>query len=517
MNWPQNTRRPQSLAQTPALRVALVASFVVALTVLVRSAFGQIVGEDEAYYVLVAHQWNLGTPPYVGAFDVKPPGSFALVALAEQAFGETIFAIKALEAAAVAATALALLHIGRRLFPPMVGPIAAVFWIVASLDLGGVQFPVELLASAFVSVGVAVGLTGRSIVRMAIAGVLVGAAATVKQPAVLECAPLVFVALTGAPGKRVASLVALAFGLGVAPLGFFLFYLADGHAGALIADAVLGALVRTKGDGITWGQAVLHIAPVIAPALPLPILALPLWVERDRLRAEPWFAALRPLVIWLAAAFVGVFAVRAMYDHYYITLTPALCLLAALSANQVTPRLVPARWARPAQLALCLAFVAYFLAWPAALLKTGKDEVAADREAAQALRTLGQRPEGRTLVMERHLAIYVFARAEPTTPIFHPMQVFCPFPLPDARDPVALAFAPKPAFVVIANPGLLMACDIRARRREIYAALVQDYCPVWRGHTFRDGAMEDWLTIYRRRDQPGAPCRADSGPSYLAW
>jgi hypothetical protein len=160
--------------------------------------------------------------------------------------------------------------------------------------------------------------------------------------------------------------------------------------------------------------------------------------------------------------------------------------------------------------------VAYFLAWPAALLKTGRDEVAADQEAAQALRALGERPEDRTLVLERHLAVYVFAQAEPATPIFHPMQVFCPFPLPDARDPVALAFAPKPSLVVIANPGLLMQCDIRARRLEVNAVLAQDYCPVWRGHSFRRGALEDWLTIYRRRDQGGAPCRPDSGPTYLA-
>jgi len=65
----------------------LVFLAVVAWTALVYLPFYGLDGPDDAFYVEAAHLWTKGAPPYVGAFDVKAPGFFAVLAAAQLAFG----------------------------------------------------------------------------------------------------------------------------------------------------------------------------------------------------------------------------------------------------------------------------------------------------------------------------------------------------------------------------------------------------------------------------------------------
>ncbi|MBR7518483.1 hypothetical protein KC217_22705, partial [Mycobacterium tuberculosis] len=58
-------------------------------------AFGAS-GEDEAFVVVVGENWLHGLQPYQHAFDVKPPGLFALAALGAALFGPTVASIKIL-------------------------------------------------------------------------------------------------------------------------------------------------------------------------------------------------------------------------------------------------------------------------------------------------------------------------------------------------------------------------------------------------------------------------------------
>ena len=52
--------------------------------------------------------------PYVGAFDIKPPGLFALVAVAESLLGPTLDTLRAVAIFCDAVTATNLLFLGRR-------------------------------------------------------------------------------------------------------------------------------------------------------------------------------------------------------------------------------------------------------------------------------------------------------------------------------------------------------------------------------------------------------------------
>ena len=83
-------------------------------TALVRLPLWRMDGLDDAFYVEVARLWAHGLPPYLTVYDVKPPGFFALLALAETALGPTLDALRALAVVCDAATAVALLMLGRR-------------------------------------------------------------------------------------------------------------------------------------------------------------------------------------------------------------------------------------------------------------------------------------------------------------------------------------------------------------------------------------------------------------------
>jgi len=82
-------------------------------------------GMDESFYVEVAHLWTRGMLPYVGAFDVKPPGYFALLALAQTVFGPTLESLRLVTILGDATTAASLYFIGRRMGSNALGLFAA--------------------------------------------------------------------------------------------------------------------------------------------------------------------------------------------------------------------------------------------------------------------------------------------------------------------------------------------------------------------------------------------------------
>ncbi len=493
----------------------LAALALAALTLAVRWPFHDVVGEDESFFLVIAHQWRLGLAPYVGAFDVKPPGLFAMVAVAEALFGSGVVAIKALECAAVAATAITLYLFGRRFLTPTAGFLGGVLYVAASLDLSGVELSAELLASAFVAPAMLIGLSALRARRPAvlvIAGALIGAAVCVKQPAAFEGLVLMVATLEASKGARIRTSLALLAGMAIAPVGFLLFYALTGHVGALLDDAVLGAVGRMKGDNLSWADAVLRMAPMLKPVMPLVIGALLLWVERGRVRSKPFYPALIFLARWTAGALAGVLAVKAMYDHYYLTLLAPLSLLTGVFIDQVAAQIGPQRLRALSRAGLVAGALAFLLRQPLPLLGPAEGEVAAEEQVSSQLRALGARPEDHILVLGRHLAVYLFAAAEPPTGVFHPMQLLCPFPQLNGRDALSEAFAHRPNFVILPDPATRMLCELPQRRREIAAALASDYCAVGRSASFVSNGAPDRITIYGRRDRLGRACRPDIPP-----
>ena len=89
----------------------------------------RIEGLDDAFYSEAAHLWTQGSPPYVGVFDIKPPGYFALLALAQMAFGPTLATLHGLSLVCDFLTAATILFIGRGLGAPRAGFAAAAMFL----------------------------------------------------------------------------------------------------------------------------------------------------------------------------------------------------------------------------------------------------------------------------------------------------------------------------------------------------------------------------------------------------
>ena len=122
---PELASPPRRFAVSPALAWAGIVLAALAWTALVRLPLWRMDGLDDAFYVEVARLWTRGLPPYLTVYDVKPPGFFALLAVAETALGPTLDALRALAVVCDAATAVALLMLGRRFGAPAVGVAAA--------------------------------------------------------------------------------------------------------------------------------------------------------------------------------------------------------------------------------------------------------------------------------------------------------------------------------------------------------------------------------------------------------
>jgi len=263
----QAARPSRCVAQSGTLRrPAAIMAGLTACAVLVRLPFLSDAGSDECFYLVVARQWLEGMPPYANAFDVKPPLLFALLAVAEALFGPTLLAAKALIIATVSATACALYLFGRRFLGELSGVAAALFYIVASLTLGGTFSPAELIMAPFTAFGMLAGFAAITRLRppmllVALAGVLLGAAACVKQTVIFEALPLAaFLVFQRPPGDGLKALTSLAAGCLVVPAGFALLFFAEGHFGALFKDVVLSAAGRMDTGYVPWSEAVTRFA-----------------------------------------------------------------------------------------------------------------------------------------------------------------------------------------------------------------------------------------------------------------
>jgi len=292
-----------------------------ACVVLVRLPFLFNTGVDEAFYLVVGRQWLEGRPPYAYSFDVKPPLLFALMAAAEAAFGPSLLAAKALVMASVSATAYALFLFGRRFLSERAGVTAALFYILSSLSLGGVFSPAELILAPFAAFGMLLGFSAvlarrrPSIWPLFAAGFCLGAAASVKQTAIFEAAPLAAFLFFGRPLKDgFKAIVFLAAGFAIVPVGFALYFLADGHFGAFFADAVIAAAGRVSVPPVSLSATAGGLFIGLMLMLPIIILAAAACVFPGGLKNStlPFLAA------WTAGTLAGVLATRAALVIYFL-------------------------------------------------------------------------------------------------------------------------------------------------------------------------------------------------------
>jgi hypothetical protein len=472
---PQLASPPRRFAVSPALAWAGVVFAALAWTALVRLPLWRMDGLDDAFYVEVARLWMRGLPPYLTVYDVKPPGFFALLAVTEAALGPTLDALRALAVVGDAATAVALLMLGRRIGAPAVGVAAALVYPLLSelVTANDAYCPLAALTTfAFVA-----ALSRRPpIERALVAGLLIGAAGAVKQTAGFEALALIAV-LAGAPegeGRRLRVAAAFLVAAAVAPLAFLAYFAAEGGAGALVADAFVGALTRpaSASEGLTFLDGLGRFFLLQKSDMVLFALVCLALLRRRALAAALPEAPLGALVLWFAAAAAGVVVQRSIAVTYLgPTLAPGL-LIAGLGLTRAAPELARMpEWARLA--ALTVVSVAIALVHPGNDL-SARFEGAALAETAAAIRAAGWTPGDRLYVVNRGLWLYGALDAQPPTRFLYPGHTLCDF---KDRGPglVAEILAARPRFVVVADRRIHYVCEQADRWRAVDGALSTAY------------------------------------------
>ncbi len=484
----------------------------------VRAPFLSSAGVDEAFYLVVARQWLDGTPPYAGAFDVKPPLLFALMAFAEIIFGPALFAAKALAMAAVATTSCGLYLFGRRFlvqpagsshthcckrsselptvsctrvdkllvrlirgksfprqqqrgqdFPrgalgDLSGVAAAFFYVVSSVSLGGALSPAELIMAPFTVFGMLAGFLAAQAARprilpLLVAGFLFGAAACVKQTALFEALPLMAYLLFGRSlAKGLRALAQFAAGFCMIPAAFALYFYAHGHLDALVADAVVSAVVRAGAYHVPWSDAFVRFSIEIALVLPLALMAAAMVFRRSAFSEDGIHRAIVFLAAWAAGAFAAVLATRAMCDFYMLAALPSLCLLSGGYFEHGMKRL---RWPMVpvGRAAAALSVVLFFAGVVRAISPIAGDGEGAAKAAAAAMKSAGLSANDRIFAADRDLIVYLTANANPPGPVFHPIQILCDVASVEAASALGRALDSRPAFIVVSEPRVELDCE----------------------------------------------------------
>jgi hypothetical protein len=485
-----------AISRTRALPLPAVV-FVLALlwTLACRLPFYRFENGDDAVFVEIADLWRRGVLPYVGVFDVKPPGLFAAIGLSELVFGPTMVAIKALGILGDATTATSLFLLARRFDSPKVGVFAAALF--APLNLVVVTYDASGPLTALTSLAFLAALSDLSpLRRAALAGLAVGAAATIKQTAAFEALALLCLLVGETPRARTALVFLAAASL--APLAFLLYFAASGAAGPLIADTVLAALNRPGSDmeGVTFANGLLRFIPVQKPILPLIALCLLAALRAPALQAAAPKLALRALFAWLLAAYASLLLQHSLYFPYLApALAPAL-LIAGFCADSGVKEL--ARWPATARLALAAAatLTCALVVMGHEFLHCLKQDFPALDAAASAIRASGPRPSDTLYVVDRGAWLNNMTGLAPPTRFVFAFHAICPF-VGGGADPLSENLNAHPRYMVVSDRRLGAYCERPESWARIDAALAHDYRPL--AHV---SGTHDSYDVYERGAAP---------------
>ncbi len=469
----------------PARRSARLGGFVLALLLawvaLWKASARGLWGPDDAYFLETSHLWLAGAPPYAHAFDVKPPGFYALLAGFEAVFGPSLMTLTLLSGACEAATGFCLWRIGVRLGAPVAGLFAAFVYPLLSHGLaanGG--YPPLALATA--AAYLAAFSPGRPWARAIPAGLAMGCAATIKQTAVFEALPL-FWLLAGQ--RRAFALAAAA-----PPLAFAVYFAARGAFAPFFADVVALAIRRPGMQPESLAAIGVHILHLAWPIWPLAALAVfGAFCARRILPLAPEGAA-TALALWGLAALVELLSQQARWLNY---LGPTFAPQALLAGAAITALCRDIRSKHLAALGLLI--VTAMGVWPFRAQRAFRpDDAPAIAAAAAAIRARDPRPDDRLLALGPGGQLNTRLDLAPPTPYFHWMHLVCDFP---GAGPQRLreAFAAAPRFVTIPEESPQVYCQDPTAWPVALAALARDYRRIAEIPEGQGGTLQ----IYERR------------------
>jgi len=292
--------------------------------------------DDEVVYGVVAQTIVAGGAPYVSAVERKPPLLFYVYATVLRVFGTDNWrALHAVEIVWILATMGGLYVIGRRLFDPFTGLIAAFLYSVfqAWSYWNNLAFNGEVLMNLPIVWAYVLGFSkpgAQRVFQLFLAGGLVAIGFLLKQPAAIALVPLALFVVEsayrrdkrGTLSDSSRELFALALGSATVLLAAIGWLLSRG----LLGDAFYWTITDHAVPKFYWVKGLENTLAFITFCLPITAgawlsICSGLW---NRKRSER--DALIALVI---VSLVGAGSSGRFYPHYYIAAIPPCALLAA--------------------------------------------------------------------------------------------------------------------------------------------------------------------------------------------
>ena len=455
------------------LRLVLPFAGIVVWTTLVNLPFFHLEESDDAFYTLVAHFWTQGHPPYVSAFDVKAPGFFAILALAQLCFGPSLATLKFVSIVFASVASCSIFAIGRR-YSTGAAVVCALLYPALSEMCGDVTY--EAL-NALVLLAVLATLSSMSFPKKAIlAGFAIGAACSIKQTAALDgLAVLVILIARAAPTEnRWRDAGAFVVCAAVAPTAFALYFAATGGFDVFWRDVAWTAMSRpsASADSISFGQGFKYLALHQLLLTPVTVAAL-FTIFNSRALAGRF--PLRSLTLWLGAVVLSILIQHAVSRYYIAPAVAPLLLIATLGLAFSQPDLAPGRRRFIFTLfgAVALGFATLFRG--ASLLKvlTPVDHGAL-AEVTSAILATHPNPNDRLYVVNSGPWANLTTGLAPPSAYFHRFHLLCDFPgagLPKLKaDMDAL-----PRYVVIDARAPSARCELPSHWAVVNAALDASY------------------------------------------
>jgi hypothetical protein len=470
--WPQLA---DADARDAPLDNRLILSFaaIVVWTTLVNSPFFRLEESDDAFYTLVAHFWTQGLPPYVNAFDVKAPGFFAILALAQLCFGPSLATLKFVSIFFSSVASCSIFAIGRR-YSGAGAVVCALLYPAMSEMCGDVTY--EAL-NAFVLLAVLAIFSSMSFPRRAIlAGFAIGAACSIKQTAALEGFAVLAVLIAGAgrTGNRWKAAVAFVVCAAVAPTAFALYFATVGGFYVFWQDVAWTALSRPSApaDSISFGQGFKYLALHQLLLTPVTVAALFVILNSKTLAGR---FPLWPLTLWFGAVVLSILIQHAVSRYYIAPAVAPLLLIATLGLAFSGPSFAPSRGSLvlPLFAAVSLGFATLVRGAPLLKVLTPVDHEALAGVTSAILAT-HPNPNDRLYVVNSGPWVNLTTGLAPPSAYFHRFHLLCDFPgagLPKLKaDMDAL-----PRYVVI-NAGATSArCELPSHWAVVNAALDASY------------------------------------------
>jgi 4-amino-4-deoxy-L-arabinose transferase-like glycosyltransferase len=376
--------------------------------------------DSEEMYSVVANEIVDGGRPYIDAIERKPPLLFWTYAAIFEVAGK--FNWKALHLVALLWTLCAmagLYVIGRELFDPNTGLIAALFYAVFQHwgTWKNLTWDGEMLMNLPIIWACAIALrrsSSRLRPELFPAGALLGAAFLLKQPAAIAAVPLgIYLLLPSYRASRnltrtnsIIQATMLTAGF-VAAVGLVTIVL---WKEGILHEAFYWTIADHDIPHVFWTKGILHTLAFTGACLPLVIGAIMAYRDKDEIWAGRT-AERTALFGLLAVSAIGAAAGARFYPHYYVQLIPPLAMLAApYYARLWSGRKPPLHWLlRPwvAYTWLALTIIAFSIEhWIGLAPRRGASEAGQylSRHAA---------PEDRIFVWGQASKIYLDAHRRP--------------------------------------------------------------------------------------------------------